>query len=90
MPLSTEVFVMAIFIAGLPVFYFILKDSDLRGRRFFILACISLTLSNIFTVVEEFWLNAFFNGCEHLFITIGSIMMFAAIMKMTGPKRAAE
>lgn len=84
MPLSTEVFVMCIFIAGGPFFYFILRDSGLKGRIFFMLAYFFLTLSNIFTVIEEFWLNFLFNLFEHLFITLGSIMMLVAITKLTG------
>lgn len=83
MPLSTEVFVMAIFIAGVPFFYFILQDSDLQGRIFFMLAYVLLTLSNIFTVLEEFWLNTLFNTLEHIFITLGSISMLVAIIKLT-------
>ena len=83
MPLSTEVFVMVIFIVGCPFFYFMLRDSDLRGRKFFKLAYVLLTLSNIFTVVEEFWLYSLFNTCEHLCITIASIMMLVAVIKLT-------
>lgn len=83
MPLSTEVFVMVIFIAGGPFFYLILWDSNLQGREFFMTAYILLAFSNIFTVVEEFWLNWFFNLCEHAFITMGAAMLLAAVMKLT-------
>ncbi|MGD9006802.1 MAG: hypothetical protein PVG41_02715 [Desulfobacteraceae bacterium] len=78
---------MAIFIAGGPFFYFILRDSDLQGRRFFMWAYALLMLSNIFTVVEEFWLNSLFNTCEHSFIAIGSIMILVAVLKLTTEKR---
>jgi hypothetical protein len=47
------------------------------GTYFFLL------MSNIFTVVEEFWLNTFFNACEHISISIASIMMFSAVMALT-------
>jgi len=88
MPLSTEVFVMIIFISGMPFFYTIFRDSGLKGAGYFIMAYISLTLSNCFTVLEEFWLNSLFNFGEHLFIAIGSAMMLTAIWKMTcGGKR---
>jgi len=83
MPLSTEVFVMIIFIASGPFFYFILRDLDLQGRNCFIGAYVFLTLSNTFTVLEEFWFNFFFNACEHLSITIGSIMLLVAVIKLT-------
>jgi hypothetical protein len=83
MRLSTEVFAMAIFITGGPFFYFILRDSDLQGRRFFMWAYALLMLSNIFTVVEEFWLNSLFNTCEHSSIAIGSIMILVAVFKLT-------
>ena len=83
MPLSTEVFVMSIFIFGLPFFYAILCNSGMPGRKSFMTAYILLTLSNIFTVIEEFWLNAFFNLCEHCFITLGSLAMLIAIINLT-------
>lgn len=83
MPLSTEVFVMAVFIAGCPFFYLILRDSNLQGRVFFMTAYLLLMFSNIFTVVEEFWLNWFFNLGEHAFITLGSAMLLMAVFKLT-------
>ena len=83
MPLSTEVFVMSIFIFGLPFFYAILCNSGMPGRKSFMTAYILLTLSNIFTVIEEFWLNYFFNLCEHCFIALGSIAMLIAIVDFT-------
>lgn len=88
MPLSTEVFVMIIFISGLPFFYAIFRDSGLNGKVFFMLAYIVLTLSNCFTVVEEFWLNRLFNMGEHLSIAIGAFFMLAAVLKMTAPKKS--
>ena len=83
MPLSTEVFVMIIFISGMPFFCGILRNSCLKGAGYFMLAYICFTLSNTFTVVEEFWLNTLFNFGEHLFISIGSAMMLVAVWKMT-------
>jgi len=90
MPLNTEVFVMIIFIAGLPFYYGLLRDSDLNGSSFFLLAYIFLLLSNIFTVIEEFWLNYFFNICEHLFITLSAIMFIIAIYRLTSVKVAGN
>jgi hypothetical protein len=88
MPLSTEVFVMIIFICGLPFFYIIFKDSGLKGKGFFMLAYCSLALSNCFTVVEEFWLERLFNMGEHAFIAIGSILMLVALLKMTAARKS--
>lgn len=84
MPLSTEIFLMVMFIAGCPFFYFMLRGTNIQGRTYFMVSYGLLTLSNIFTVVEEFYLNALFNACEHLFITLGSITMFIAVIKLTG------
>jgi hypothetical protein len=91
MQLSTEVFVMVIFIAGGPFFYSILRDRELVGRRLFMGTYFFLLMSNIFTVIEEFWLNVFFNACEHISISIASILMFVAVMAMTAknPSNAA-
>ena len=82
MPLSTEIFVMIIFWSGLPFFYVILKGSALPSRAFFFIAYNFLVVSNTCTVVEEFWLNAFFNFCEHSFIALASVTLFAAIFKL--------
>lgn len=86
MPLSTEVFVMTIFIAGFPFFYIILRDSKMKGRISFLWAYIFLTLSNVFTVVEEFRWNTLFNSLEHLFITFGAIMLLVAVISLTTEK----
>lgn len=83
MPLSTEVFVMIIFIVGLPFYHAMLHRADLPGHRFFMTAFMFLTVSNIFTVIEEFWFNYFFNICEHSFIALGSIMLLIAALKLT-------
>lgn len=83
MRLTTEIFAMAIFITGGPFFYFILRDSELQGRRFLMWAYALLTIANISTVVEEFWLNFLFNTCEHSCIALGSIMILAAVIKLT-------
>ena len=83
MPLSTEIFVMSIFLAGAPFYYLILRDSELKGRYFFIITYIFLVLSNIATVVEELKFNYFFNVCEHLLITLSSITMLIAALQLT-------
>ena len=87
MPLSTEVFVMFIFLFGLPFFYSLLRDPQLAGGNWFLAAYACLLLSNIATVVEEFWLNRFFNFCEHLLITLSSILFVIAVTKLV---RASE
>ena len=87
MLLSSEIFVLAIFIIGGPFFYCILRDSCLPGCKFFMWAYLLLTLSNIFTVVEEFWLNSFFNTCEHSSIAIASILLLVAVIKQTAKNK---
>lgn len=83
MALSTELFVMFIFVVGFPFYYSLLMDPQLEGGRWFLAAYGCLMLSNIFTVVEEFWLNYLFNFLEHLFIMLGSLMFIAAIVRLT-------
>ena len=87
MRLSTEIFAMSIFITGCPFFYAILRDSELQGRRFFMWAYALLMISNIFTVVEEFWLNSLFNTCEHASIALSSTMILVAVIKLTTKKK---
>lgn len=82
MPLSIEVFIMLIFIAGF-FFYYSLWNSGFPGDRYFFSSYVFLTLSNIFAVIEEYWLNTFFNICEHLSITLASIMILAAVITLT-------
>lgn len=83
MPLSTEIFVMLIFIAGLPFYYFLLRDPQLEGCQWFLAAYIFLVLSNIATVAEEFFWNQGLNFFEHLFIALSSVMFVMAILKLT-------
>ena len=81
MTLSTEFFVLTIFIAGVPFFYSMLRDSGIGGWVYFFIAYIFLTFSNIFTVVEEIRYNTFFNLCEHSSIAFASIMLLVAVSK---------
>ena len=83
MPLSSELFVMVIFLIGIPIILYTLRDSELPEHRFFMAAYLSLVLSNIFTVLEEFWLTSFFNFLEHLFITFASVAFLMAVIRMT-------
>ena len=89
MQLSSEIFVMVIFIIGLPIIIFILRDSDLPEHRFFMAAYLLLSFSNIFTVVEEFKYGVLFNFLEHLFITAASIFFFTAVLKLTSRQKKA-
>ena len=90
MPLTTEFFVMCIFIAGWPFIFIILRDADLPGRKFFMIAYVSLTFSNIFTVVEELWLETFFNLMEHLLILAAAIMILIAVIQLTSRNHSVD
>jgi hypothetical protein len=90
MPLSTEIFVMSIFIAGLPFFIILLRDPELKGHSWFLTAYISLMFSNIFTVAEEFCCNYFFNFCEHLFIALSSFFMVIAILQFSSFRKETD
>ena len=85
--LSTEFFVLIIFVVGAPFFYSLLRDSDIHGWGYFFLAYVLLTFSNVFTVIEEFWYNAFFNLCEHTFIAFASITLLVAVFKFLKKKK---
>ena len=56
---------------------------NLQPPRSFTFSYLLLVLSNICTVVEEFYLNTLFNLCEHAFITISAVILLIAIYKMT-------
>ncbi len=83
MDLSSEIFVLCIFLVGILLFYNLLHNSELPGRRYFFLSMLVFLLSNISTVVEEFIFNAFFNTLEHLSIGAASLLLLVAIIKMT-------
>ena len=87
---SSEIFVMVIFIIGIPIIFFTLRDSDLPERRLFMGAYLILVLSNIVTVVEEFRFNALFNFFEHFFIAAASFMFLLAVIRMTSPRRTVS
>ncbi|MCE9573368.1 MAG: hypothetical protein K8W52_09440 [Deltaproteobacteria bacterium] len=88
---STEVFVLVIFLCGLPFFHAMLRDPALRGRRLFFLAYVLLTVSNVATVLEEWWAHDAFDTCEHLAIMLGAAAMLGAVVQLTaGPPRPAR
>jgi len=80
----TEVFVLAVFVIGLPLSWGMLRRSAIRGGGCFIAGYCALLLSNIFTIIEECWYHDLFNLCEHLSIAAGAAMFLAAIIQFTG------
>lgn len=90
MQLSSELFVMVIFVIGIPIILNTLRDSDLTEHRLFMAAYLLLVLSNIFTVAEEFRLYGLFNFLEHFFITIASFIIFTAVLRMTSRRETVS
>lgn len=86
MGLTSEVFVMVLFIVGIPFFPAILRGARLPEYRLFIVCYFSLALSNVFTVIEEFWCGPLFNVLEHLFISLTAVCMCAAVLRLTSGK----
>jgi hypothetical protein len=74
---------MAIFMAGVPFFYLMIRDVELRGRKYFWFAYLSLTLSNISTVLEEFYWNDFFNLLEHGSIAVGAVFLLIGVIQFS-------
>jgi len=86
--LNTEFFVLIVYIAGLVFLSSPLRELELPGKNILFVALIAFLFSNIFTVVEEYILNAFFNHLEHLFIFIGSVLLLiGSVMMMQGIER---
>ena len=86
MPISSEVFVMLLFVAGAPIFISILKKRYIPEHRLFLLSYLFLMFSNIFSVVEEFWFECLFNPLEHLFITFAAVSMLTTVVRLSNPK----
>lgn len=72
MTLSTEVFVLMIFLIGFPLFWGVLRNAKLPGARWFLLTYFFMLCSNIFTVLEEFAWNTLFNTLEHASLCAGA------------------
>lgn len=87
MHLTTEIFVMVIYIFCLPIVLLGFRSGKVPGATFFVLAYSFLVLSNIFTVVEAFWLESMFNFLEHscLLISSGCALMAVLILTTGGP-----
>lgn len=90
MQISSEIFVMVVFIIGFPIVCFTLRDSELPESHLFRSAYLLLVFSNISTVAEELCLFALFNLLEHLFIAAASILSLLAVTRLTSASKAAS
>ena len=82
MQLTTEMFVLVIYIAGLPLCFKLFSSLTLPGGKHFSLAYLSFTISNIFTVFETWFAETLLNIFEHLSITLGTMFLFLAVRKI--------
>jgi len=82
MIISTELFVLVVFVLAFPIVIFLFRSADLPGDKFFLAAFSFLLLSNIATVVEEFFLPEFFDILENGSIAISSFWFFLAVHKL--------
>lgn len=82
MPLTTEVFVMVIYILCLPLCLMGFRAANVPGSLFFMLSYCGLVLSNIFTVVETFWLEDFFNFLEHSCLLFTGVSILIAVRSL--------
>jgi len=87
MPVSPEIFALVINVIGLPLCWLILRKVFLPGGSYLLMAYFTLLLSNIFTVVEEIWLPTICNLLEHAFISISSILIFCAVLRLVSATR---
>ncbi|MBP8083201.1 MAG: hypothetical protein KAZ87_08385 [Spirochaetes bacterium] len=74
---------MIIFAIGYPLFWNLILRSKIKGKNCFIASYTSILFSNIFTVIEEYYFYALFNALEHICITLGSVLLLAAVLKFT-------
>lgn len=79
MSLTTELFVMVIYVLCLPIVLIGFRSAQVPGAVFFILAYSCMVLSNIFTVIEAFWLEEIFNFLEHSCLLVSSACMLMAV-----------
>ena len=89
MDLSSEIFVLILFIIALPVLILLYRSTPMPGAKYFLAAYICLIFSNTFTVIETWYLYNIFNMLEHIFITVSSGFFFVFIWRLTNrsPKR---
>lgn len=86
MPLTTEMFVLILYMVGFPLCISLVRSEKLPGAIYFGLAYFCLLLSNVFTVLEEWFLENMFNHLEHGFITFGSLFILLGVKKLTGQR----
>ncbi len=79
MGITTEIFVLAVFVVALPIYLLMLKSAKLPGEIFFLSAYLFFLLSNILTVIEGWILPDIMNIFEHLAITTGSLCFMLGI-----------
>jgi len=80
--ISTELFVLVVFVLAFPIVIMLFKSADLPGDKYFLAAFCFLLVSNIATVVEEFYLPKFFDILENGSIAISSFFFLLAIHKL--------
>lgn len=82
MIISTEIFVLIIFVLAFPIFIFLFRSTGLPGSKYFLATFVFLLLSNIFTVLEEFFLPRLFNILENGSIALGAFWFFMAVREL--------
>lgn len=87
---STELFVMIIYMIGLPLLVGVVRSANLPGSKFFLTAYFFLMLSNIFTVIEDRWFGVWCNVLEHACITVGAILFSLAIRTLIVSRTAED
>lgn len=79
MGLSTEIFVLIVFLVALPICIILFKSAQLPGDKYFFLAFVSLLASNLFTVLEAWFFPAALNLLEQFSITLSAFFFLLAM-----------
>jgi len=82
MIISSEIFDLVVDLIGMPLCWLLIRNTNLAGASFLLGALFSLLLSNIFTVIEGFYRETFFNGLEHMTITLSAVLIFVFVVNL--------
>jgi len=85
--LSSEIFVLIVFITALPICVSSLKSTSFPEKRTFLFSYVCFLLSNVCTVLETWFFETILDLFEHLFMSLGAFFLLWAIWKW--PKKTS-
>lgn len=90
MDITTEVFVLVISLAGIPLLAVMLHGQEIGGRNYFFASYLCFVCSNVFTVIETYFFYDTMNLLEHLSITCGAVNLLLGVIRFIQKEKDNE